>query len=71
MLVVFKLMKLSIIAITGHRPNKLWMVDNCDLLIAVHDGSPGGTANCVNYANQKNKKIININPKHFNNEANT
>ena len=29
-----------------------WMVDNCDLLLAVWDGSRGGTANCVAYARQ-------------------
>lgn len=40
-----------------------WMVDNCDLLIAVWDGSSGGTSNCVKYAQSKNKKIIFINPK--------
>lgn len=38
-----------------YRPFKMqkrneWMVDNCDLLIAVWDGSDGGTANCVRYA---------------------
>lgn len=27
-----------------------WMVDNCTKLIAVWDGSPGGTANCIRYA---------------------
>ena len=31
------------------RRNKA-MVDDCDTLIAVWDGSPGGTANCVRYA---------------------
>lgn len=39
-----------------------WMVDNCDLLIAVWDKSPGGTANCVKYAFDK-KEIVYINPK--------
>lgn len=39
-----------------------WMVDSCDLLLSCHDGSPGGTFNCINYAKLKNKKIININP---------
>lgn len=34
-----------------------WMVDNCDLLIAVYDGSPGGTKNCINYALSVGKKI--------------
>lgn len=42
-----------------------WMVDNCDLLIAVWDESPGGTANCVKYAKSKNKKIIYINPNNY------
>lgn len=27
-----------------------WMVDNCDHLVAVWDGSEGGTGNCVRYA---------------------
>ncbi len=39
-----------------------WMVNNCDLLIAVWDNSPGGTANCVKYAKSQNKEIIFINP---------
>jgi len=37
-----------------------WMVDNCDLLIAVWDGTSGGTANCVKYAKQKSKSIKRI-----------
>lgn len=39
-----------------------YMVDTCDLLIAVWDGSPGGTANCVAYASQL-KPVYQINPK--------
>lgn len=39
-----------------------WMVDNADLIIAVWNGSPGGTANCVKYARAKKKHIIYINP---------
>jgi len=39
-----------------------WMVDQCDKLIAVWDGSPGGTGNCVKYAQNKDKEIIRINP---------
>jgi uncharacterized phage-like protein YoqJ len=27
-----------------------WMVDNCDVLVAVWDGSKGGTENCIRYA---------------------
>lgn len=40
-----------------------WMVDRCDQLIAIWDGSAGGTGNCVNYAKSKNKVIIYINPR--------
>lgn len=42
-----------------------WMVNNCDLLIAVWDKSSGGTANCVKYAQSQNKEIIFINPNDF------
>lgn len=41
------------------------MVDACDKLIAIFDGTNGGTANCVNYAKYINKEIIIINPKNF------
>ena len=40
----------------------IYMVDNCDLLVAVWDGASGGTGNCVRYANSVDKKIIIINP---------
>jgi len=40
-----------------------WMVDNCDLLIAVWDGTSGGTANCIKYAKKKKKYIIYIDLK--------
>jgi uncharacterized phage-like protein YoqJ len=39
-----------------------WMVDNCDVVIAIWDGSSGGTANCVAYAKSVGKKIIRIAP---------
>lgn len=40
-----------------------YMVNECDVLIAVWDGTPGGTANCVKYAQGIGKKIIFIDPK--------
>lgn len=40
-----------------------FMVDRCDKLIAVWDGTPGGTGNCVNYARNIKKEIIIINPQ--------
>lgn len=39
-----------------------FMVDNCDTLISIWDGSSGGTGNCVAYATKKNKDIIRIDP---------
>jgi uncharacterized phage-like protein YoqJ len=43
-----------------------YMVDNSDIVIAVHDGSKGGTANCVKYAEKSGRRIIRINPKEIN-----
>jgi len=41
-----------------------WMVDNCTKLIAVWDGTTGGTGNCVEYARsvKSDEDIIYINP---------
>ncbi|WP_442636539.1 SLOG family protein [Rossellomorea marisflavi] len=39
-----------------------WMVDNADYVIAVWDGTKGGTGNCVNYARKKNKSITSLHP---------
>lgn len=43
-----------------------WMVDNCDLLIAVWDGSAGGTYNCIKYTEAKGlineKRVLRIDP---------
>ena len=35
-----------------------WMVDNCTLLLALWNGSPGGTGNCVRYAQSKSRTLI-------------
>jgi uncharacterized phage-like protein YoqJ len=40
-----------------------WMVDHAQLVIAVWDGSAGGTGNCVKYALKQKKHIYRINPK--------
>lgn len=42
-----------------------WMVDHCDLLIAVWDGTDGGTGNCVKYADKKGRLMDRINPNDF------
>lgn len=41
-----------------------WMVNNCDIILAMWDESSGGTANCIEYAESKNKKIINLYEKY-------
>jgi hypothetical protein len=38
------------------------MVDHAELLIAVWDGTSGGTANCVKYARKDGVEIWRINP---------
>lgn len=38
-----------------------WMVDNCDVLLALWNGDIyGGTANCIKYARSKGRKIVNL-----------
>ena len=39
-----------------------WMVDRCDILLAVYDGKSGGTANCIRYAKKQGKMIYYIDP---------
>lgn len=34
-----------------------WMVDRCERLAAVHDGTAGGTYNCIAYANQVGREV--------------
>lgn len=38
------------------------LVDMCDILIAVFDGKPGGTANTVNYAKSGGRSTVVIEP---------
>lgn len=46
-----------------------WMVDQLtepeDRVLGVHDGSPGGTDNCINYAKEKHKAVYTINPNEY------
>lgn len=39
-----------------------WMVNNSDYVIGVHDGSKGGTFNCIEYARRQGKEITRLNP---------
>lgn len=40
----------------------VWMVNNADLVVAIWNGSTGGTKNCVNYCKSINKTIVVFNP---------
>lgn len=42
------------------------MIDACDILIAIYDGTPGGTRNAVQYATKTKKLIHRIKPSAFN-----
>lgn len=42
-----------------------YMVDRADLIVAVWDGTFGGTGNCVRYAKSKNKEICYIDPNNL------
>lgn len=49
----------------GYAPWKMqirneYMVDKCDKVVALWDGSEGGTGNCIRYAVKANKPIINL-----------
>lgn len=55
------------VAYGEHSPYKLqirneYMCDKADIVISLWDGSPGGTRNCIKYANKIGIKPININP---------
>ncbi len=40
----------------------IWMVDKSDYILAVWDGTEGGTGNCVKYARKESKNISIIKP---------
>ena len=42
-----------------------YMVDISTEILAIWDGTPSGTKNCVDYAKKKNKKVIIKNPIEF------
>jgi uncharacterized phage-like protein YoqJ len=37
-----------------------WMVERADVILALWNGSSGGTANCVAYARQRGSRIVNV-----------
>lgn len=47
---------------TCMQDRNVWMVNHADAVVAVWDGTSGGTANCVNYARSKKVPMVLINP---------
>lgn len=37
-----------------------WMVDQCEAVLALWDGSGGGTANCIQYAAKVQRPMVNV-----------
>jgi uncharacterized phage-like protein YoqJ len=37
----------------------IWMVDNSDVILALWNGKPGGTGNCIAYTTERGKEIHN------------
>lgn len=65
--------KITYVSSPGYSSAKMqrrneYMVDTCDLLLGVYDGTLGGTANCIKYAKSKEKKILIYNPKELIND---
>jgi uncharacterized phage-like protein YoqJ len=59
--------EIEIISEGGYAPWKMqirneWMIDKCDVLIAVYDGTEGGTHNAFTYAEKINKDVYRIDP---------
>lgn len=42
-----------------------YIVNNSDSMIAVHDGSKGGTYNCIKYAESLGREIFRIDPRNI------
>lgn len=60
------------VKIISHGPYRSWkmqvrnehLVNDSEFLIAVWNGSSGGTGNCVEYAERLNRKVLRIDPRH-------
>ena len=47
-----------VFSMASYQRRNEFMVDAADVLAAFFDGSPGGTANCVRYANEVGRKVV-------------
>lgn len=63
-----KAKEIKIISNGSYSPKKMQirniaMCDDCDMAIAIFDGSKGGTYNCVSYLEKENKPYYRIDPQ--------
>jgi uncharacterized phage-like protein YoqJ len=54
-----------VVSLGGYSPARMqrrneWMVDRCDTVLALWDGSPGGTSRCVEYAQRIGRPVRNV-----------
>lgn len=59
--------EIEIVSEGGYAPWKMqirneWMIDKCDILIAIYDGTEGGTHNAFVYAEKISKETYRIDP---------
>jgi uncharacterized phage-like protein YoqJ len=57
--------RVTVVCDGGYSPEKMqkrneWMVDNSTMLVALWDGTAGGTCNCINYARKVNRHTVNL-----------
>lgn len=62
---ILKSSEVVIVSEGGYAPQKMqirneWMVNNSDKVLALFNGSKGGTYNCINYAKEKGVEVINL-----------
>ncbi len=63
--IIAQAIEVKIVSPGGYAPEKMqlrnrWMVDGADRMLALWNGGDGGTANCVRYAEIKQKPITNL-----------
>jgi uncharacterized phage-like protein YoqJ len=59
---VKKAAEIHVVSPGSYKPWKMqrrneWMVDHCNLLLSIWDGSAGGTANCLEYADYVKRPV--------------
>ena len=62
---LLKAAKIEVVSPGPYSPGKMqarneWMVDNCDLVLALWNGTKGGTANCIAYATRRRRPLVNL-----------